>query len=188
MRPLHVLSARRARHPLVGVLFFLGRGETAPDRSDARRGRPSGAGPRRPPIETAALDGPAADGSARAATVATPQPSPRARRRPRRRRTRPSRSRAVSSEPRQADRGRDRLRRRPERARDLPARRDRPRADSWIRRVEATTDADGRFRIQPDAGSMITLAVRALASPRSTATSRSRRPSAISASSRWTRA
>ena len=36
-----------------------------------------------------------------------------------------------------------------------------PARDSWIRRVDATTDADGRFRIRPEAGSRVSLAVRA---------------------------
>lgn len=165
MRPLHVLSLLAVLAALlVGVLFFLGRGETAPDRSDASPGPALGSRTEpAPPIETAALDGTGGGtGSTRAATVATPAALASSPSTP-----------AKKANPTVALSGRvvGNLGKPIEGAIVYAADRNElatfpldeidPERDSWIRRVEATTDADGRFRIQPDAGSMITLAVRA---------------------------
>jgi protocatechuate 3,4-dioxygenase beta subunit len=168
MRPLHLLLVLAVLAAvLLAALSFLGRGSTSPAagaRAPEAEGARGAAEPASSGVHTAALDTTGAgDASSRAATpasLASPAPGASGAPAPKAKPTVGLSGRVVGDLGKPIAGATVYAAERNEFATG-PLDEIDPVQDSWVRRVDATTDADGRFRIRPEAGARVSLAVRA---------------------------
>ena len=164
MRPLHLLLLLAALAGLlVGAFLLVGRGDPKPETAggETPAAPADAAEDRGPAIEIAALDGTGIDAeSTRAATPAAAAPGPAAAPARKAKPTVALAGRVVGNLGKPIEGATVYAAERNE-ITELPLDEVDPVRDAWVRRVETVTDAEGRFRLEPEAGAKVALAVRA---------------------------